>query len=251
MNMRSASELEEFEKVQAERREYVKNIGIEYRFGCYEEKRADSCHLLGEYMEAIERNFKSALSLFSLNCEQRKYAPSCFKYSMYLLAGKECEPSLSKTIPHLEISCESNIPVACRYLGLVYWNGEPTRLADPKKAEACMKKACDLEDAKACWMLSTWYLGPTAKFKRKDEELETKYTHLMGSLERDMAASLEYGIRACELNVPESCANVGRMYKIGDGMEKNVEKAKEYYDKAKDIIKNLKERDVKPDFTGI
>lgn len=27
---------EEFEREQAERREYVKNIGIEYRFGCYE-----------------------------------------------------------------------------------------------------------------------------------------------------------------------------------------------------------------------
>lgn len=27
---------EELEQVQAERREYVKNIGIEYRYGCYE-----------------------------------------------------------------------------------------------------------------------------------------------------------------------------------------------------------------------
>lgn len=27
---------EDFEREQAERREYVKNIGIEYRFGCYE-----------------------------------------------------------------------------------------------------------------------------------------------------------------------------------------------------------------------
>lgn len=27
---------EEFEKIQEERREYVKNIGIEYRYGCYE-----------------------------------------------------------------------------------------------------------------------------------------------------------------------------------------------------------------------
>lgn len=27
---------EEMEREQAERREYVKNLGIEYRFGCYE-----------------------------------------------------------------------------------------------------------------------------------------------------------------------------------------------------------------------
>lgn len=32
----SADEKAEAERIQAERREYVKNIGIEYRFGCYE-----------------------------------------------------------------------------------------------------------------------------------------------------------------------------------------------------------------------
>lgn len=79
---------EEAKKIQEERKEYVKNIGIEYRFGCYEEKRADSCQLLGEYMEAIEQNFKAAYTLFKTNCEERKYPKSCYKYGMYLLTGK-------------------------------------------------------------------------------------------------------------------------------------------------------------------
>lgn len=97
---------EEAERAQKERQEYVKNIGIEYRFGCYEvrktcavfhflqEKRGDSCHLLGEYMEAIEQNFKTALILFKQNCEERKYPKSCFKYGMYILAGKGLQNSL-------------------------------------------------------------------------------------------------------------------------------------------------------------
>jgi hypothetical protein len=92
---------EEAKAAQDERREYVRNIGIEYRFGCYEvryiiyvvlrpfqEKRADSCQLLAEYLEAIDLNFKEAFSLFKDNCLLRKHPQSCYKYATYVLAGK-------------------------------------------------------------------------------------------------------------------------------------------------------------------
>ncbi|WKX96093.1 hypothetical protein Q1695_012504 [Nippostrongylus brasiliensis] len=102
------------EKTQEERKEYVKNIGIEYRYGCYEEKRADSCQLLGEYMEALEQNFKAAYTLFKQNCEERKYPKSCFKYGMYLLSGKECTPDLTKMIEPMEIACDGNLKQGCR-----------------------------------------------------------------------------------------------------------------------------------------
>lgn len=41
-----------------------------------------------------------------------------------------------------------------------------------------------------------------------------------------------------------------RMYKIGDGVSKDPEKAKEYLDKAKEIMLNIKQRDAQPGFTG-
>lgn len=66
-------------------------------------------------------------------------------------------------------------------LALVHWNGEPGRPANSKLAEKYMKKyvctthkryhvtaayrACELEDAEACWLLSTWYMGPDTKMK--------------------------------------------------------------------------------------
>lgn len=78
----------EFEAEQNERKEYVKNIGIEYRYGCYEEKKPDTCHVLGEYLEAIDQAFSKALTVFRDNCETRKFPKSCYKYSMYLLQGK-------------------------------------------------------------------------------------------------------------------------------------------------------------------
>ncbi|KAK0422841.1 hypothetical protein QR680_007819 [Steinernema hermaphroditum] len=241
---------EEADREQAERREYVKNIGIEYRFGCYEEKRADSCQLLAEYFEAMEQNAKAAFALFKANCENRKYPKSCFKYAMYLLAGKECEPSLKKMLEPLQVACEANIPQGCRYLSLVNWNGEEGRKPNSELAEKYMKRACDLEDGEACWLLSTWYMGPQTKFQMgKKGSKEMDKTNL-GSLERNMEKALEYAIRACDLDVAQSCANAGRMFKIGDGVPHDPDRAKAYLDKAKDIMENIKRRDSTTGFTG-
>ncbi|GMS84460.1 hypothetical protein PENTCL1PPCAC_6635, partial [Pristionchus entomophagus] len=242
---------EEMEKEQAERREYVKNLGIEYRFGCYEEKRADSCHLLGEYMEALEQNAKGAYTLFRQNCLQKEYSKSCYKYAMYVLAGKECTPSLKEMKKPLEIACDANIPKACRYLSLVNWNEEKDKPIDVIAAEKYMKKACALEDAEACWLLSTWYMGNRTKFKTaKDGEKKKVDDSRIGHLERDMQKSVEYGIKACDYDIPQSCANVARMFKIGDGIPKDDEKAKLYADKTKELIDILKKKDTDTGFTG-
>lgn len=108
---------EQFLSEQNERLEYVKNIGIEYQFGCFEEKRADSCHLLGEYREAVDQKFQDAFELFKKNCEERKYPKSCFKYAKYIQVGKWCEPSLTKMIEPLQIACDAKLAPACRLLG--------------------------------------------------------------------------------------------------------------------------------------
>uniref|UniRef100_A0A8L8Q1U6 Sel1 repeat family protein n=1 Tax=Heligmosomoides polygyrus TaxID=6339 RepID=A0A8L8Q1U6_HELPZ len=239
--------LSEKDQIQEERKEYVKNIGIEYRFGCYEEKRADSCQLLGEYMEALEQNFKAAFTLFKQNCEERKYPKSCFKYGMYLLTGKD----LTKMIEPMQIACDGNLKQGCRYLSLVHWNGEKHRPADSQKAEMYMKKACELEDGEACWLLSTWYMGNKEKFRTgpRGEKKEVERTSL-GSLDRDMYKALEYGIKACELDIPQSCANVARMYKLGDGIEKNLDEAKKYVDRAKELVDAMKSTENVPGFTG-
>ncbi|VDL81862.1 unnamed protein product [Nippostrongylus brasiliensis] len=119
-----------------------------------------------------------------------------------------------------------------RYLSLVHWNGEKHRPADSAKAEKYMKKACELEDGEACWLLSTWYMGNKEKFRSgpKGEAKEVDRTSL-GSLERDMYKALE-------------------MYKLGDGIEKNVDEAKKFADKAKEILDQMKSTENVPGFTG-
>ncbi|KAK6021605.1 hypothetical protein OSTOST_12718 [Ostertagia ostertagi] len=190
-------------------------------------------------MEALEQNFKAAYTLFKQNCEERKYPKSCFKYGMYLLTGKsltrikrllpypylECTPDLTKMIEPMQIACDGNLKQGCR--------------------------ACELEDGEACWLLSTWYMGNKEKFRTGPKgEVKPLDRTSLGSLDRDMYKALEYGIKACELEVPQSCANVARMYKLGDGVEKNVDEAKKYVDKAQEIVEALKSRENVPGFTG-
>ncbi|CAD5216445.1 unnamed protein product [Bursaphelenchus xylophilus] len=243
---------ENIEEEQAERREYVKNIGIEYRYGCYEEKRAESCHILGDYMEAIEQSFSKAYQLYKDNCEERKFPKSCYKLALYTLVGKECEPSLKKMIEPLKIACDAKVPPACRYLSLVYWNGEPDREPDSNKAEEYMKRACELEDSEACWLLSTWYINSdnfkvVKKGVRKDININRDR---LGRLEKDMTKALKYAELACDLNIPQSCVNAARILKIGDGVPKDLDKAKLLLDKAKAIAESMKKGDLTSDYTG-
>ena len=92
-----------------ETQEYLDNLGTEYRFGCYSEKNpkgirlqyskchscisklsnnfVSACQLLGEFMEAINRDFEKAFKLFESNCLINSFGPSCNKAGFYLVSG--------------------------------------------------------------------------------------------------------------------------------------------------------------------
>lgn len=237
------------EEIKKEREEYVKNIGIEYRFGCYEEKQASACQLLAEYHEAIEQNFGEAFKQFRENCELRRWPRSCYKMGTYLLAGRECEPSFKKAIEPMRIACEGNEPKGCKRLAQIFWTAEPDREPESERAEQLMRRACNMDDFEACWILSTWHMGPTAKFAKRrgrSKSLEAK----TGSLPKDMEKALEFGIRACEQgNIPQACMNVSRMYRIGDGIAKDVDKSNYFHRRSKELLEMIK-KGWDPGFTG-
>jgi len=65
-------------------KEYIKNLGIEYRFGCFSEKDPQICQLLGDYLETIENNPDKAAKIFKDNCDEHNFGRSCYKYASYL-----------------------------------------------------------------------------------------------------------------------------------------------------------------------
>lgn len=46
------------------------------------------CHLLGDYLEAISKDFHKAAKVYKSNCEDFNYSKSCYKIGNYHMAGK-------------------------------------------------------------------------------------------------------------------------------------------------------------------
>ena len=70
--------------------DYIENLGIEYRFGCYHERDPKACHLLGDYWEGIKKDFAKALRIYTTNCDEYKHGHSCHKVGGYKYVGKVC-----------------------------------------------------------------------------------------------------------------------------------------------------------------
>ena len=71
-------------------KDYIENLGIEHRFGCYHERDPKACHLLGDYWEAIKKDYAKALKIYSTNCDEYNHGHSCHKVAGYKYVGKGC-----------------------------------------------------------------------------------------------------------------------------------------------------------------
>ncbi|XP_039286982.1 cytochrome c oxidase assembly factor 7 homolog [Nilaparvata lugens] len=198
---------------------FLKNLGIEYRFGCFSEKKPEVCHLLGDYEESVNSNFKSAFKIYKNNCDTNDHAHSCYKAGGYFMQGKGI-PKIddSKAIDYLEKGCNLGNARAC-YRGATLIAYGPDKLRDYNQGLEMFDKACSAEIADACFALNTFYL-----FGSKDHNVA-----------KDSAKAAQYATRGCELNHLGCCSNLSQMYRRGDGVHKDQKLADRFMLKAKDI----------------
>ena len=72
-------------------KEYLENLGTEYRFSCYYEKEPKGCHLLADYLLAIKNDAVTAFQVYLKNCDVRNFAHSCHKVAGFRVVQKsEC-----------------------------------------------------------------------------------------------------------------------------------------------------------------
>jgi len=87
---------------------------------------------------------------------------------------------------------------------------------DYKKAAQYSEKACDIGNAKACFILSNLYS--------------------MGlGVKKDQFKNIEYCQKACDGGHATSCYIIGLRYENGKGAEKDYKQAKAYFQKACDL----------------
>uniref|UniRef100_A0A182WCX1 Cytochrome c oxidase assembly factor 7 homolog n=1 Tax=Anopheles minimus TaxID=112268 RepID=A0A182WCX1_9DIPT len=229
-------------KNETEVKEYIDKLGVEYRFGCYSEKKPEVCHLLGDYLEGIRKDFEKAAKVYRSNCDDYNYGKSCLKYGNYTFLGKgraseKGDPA--KAFSYYEKGCTLNDPDACLHSGLLLVSKlmpkEITR--DVPKGFELLKKSCEMNNAGACFYLSGMYISGVLKEEyqqaAKKADSEPKVTEQQRPpaayvVERDMGKAFEFAYKACELRNMYACANLSQMYAKGDGTPRDEKKAEKY-----------------------
>ncbi|XP_037036849.1 cytochrome c oxidase assembly factor 7 homolog [Bradysia coprophila] len=216
-------------------KEYLEKLGIEYRFGCYSEKKAEACHLLGDYFESIKKDFEKASKVYRSNCDDYGYGRSCLKYGNYSFLGKGksgTSGSVSEAYKYYEKGCSLNEPDSCLHSGLILvsrsMKEEVNR--DVKKGVQLLTKSCEMNNGTACFYLSGLHIAGIHADPDKEisVELSTQRDPKEFVLPKDMSKAFSYATKACDLRNMYACANLSQMYARGDGTEKSEEKAEKY-----------------------
>ncbi|CAA9995361.1 unnamed protein product [Nesidiocoris tenuis] len=212
-------------KSEDEVKEYIQNLGTEYRFGCFSEKKPEVCHLLGDFLESISKDYQKASKVYRSNCEDYNFGHSCYKIGTYYLTGKAgLAISGIKAYDYFKKGCslgEANSCFRAGWLSILNVNKKQKDdkhfLENPNtflQGLEALKQGCDKDHADACHHLSALYMdGNTTEGD---------------SLAKDMAKAFSYAMKACELGHVHACANVSLMYRRGEGVSKDEKNGEKY-----------------------
>ncbi|XP_027318730.1 cytochrome c oxidase assembly factor 7 [Anas acuta] len=210
-------------------RDYLANLHVEYSYQCFKEKDPEGCQRLADYLDAVKKDFQAAARVLRDNCEAHGHGESCYKLGAYQAIGKGgLDLDLKAAYKSFLKSCEKGGKKsvnACHNVGLLAHDGRVNDddKPDPVAARDYYTKACDGNFAPSCFNLSVIYLQGAP------------------GVPKDMNRALKYSLKGCELGHIWACANASRMYKLGDGIEKNDAKAEDLKNRAKQLHKEQKE----------
>jgi len=209
-------------------KEYLNNLGMEYRFGCYSEKKPQACQLLGEFMESISKDRVNAFQVFESNCINNNHPPSCNKAGHYKIVGQsDIEPDPDLGYKYLTQGCDGNFSKSCFLAGMFHKLKFPQEIKteqNERTATTLFEKACDLDHPQGCFQYGTALVKPG---------VDQNYTKALKAFEK-----------SCETGHMSACHNLSVMYRKGDGVAQDSALAEQFMHKAQDIHDQMtKERE--------
>ena len=212
-------------KSEEEAKQYVDRVGVEYRFQCFREGRADGCHRLADWFEAFKHEYDKARKIYAKNCDENHYGKSCFKLGNYNFLGRACKADFVAAFDAYRRGCAYGNGGSCYNGALLMEDGRGN--ADGKKdfvaAAEMLRNGCKVNDVPTCFRLSTYYI--TGK----------------DGIERDMKQAFVYAKMACDKDHVIACHNLRHMYAKGQGTEQDLERAEFYKQKTKELHKDMTE----------
>jgi cytochrome c oxidase assembly factor 7 len=213
-------------KDESQVKEFIDNLGIEYRFGCYKEKKPEVCHLLGDYLESIKKDFTKAGKIYKSNCDDYNFGRSCYKFGTYMLLGRGqqvVDPDVA--YEYYSKGCELGLSESCLNAGLMcLGNGPHTRsVKDYRKGLDQLDKGCQGNNPFCCYYIGAMYISGMKE----------------ANIEKDMNKAHRYSEKGCGLGNIYACANISQMYQRGDGVAKDKEKAEQYKKRALELQDEL------------
>uniref|UniRef100_A0A8C2ZHJ8 Cytochrome c oxidase assembly factor 7 n=1 Tax=Cyclopterus lumpus TaxID=8103 RepID=A0A8C2ZHJ8_CYCLU len=183
-------------------KQFLDNLGVEYSFQCHKENDPEGCQRLSDYLEGVKKNYESAAQVLKHNCETNGHGESCYKLGAYHVTGKGRRTTGLKTAYSCFLrSCQTDgkkSTDACHNVALLAHDGRAGDGGpDLAVARQYYEKACAGGFAPSCFNLSALFIEGNA---------------------------VKYADRACELGHVWGCANASRMYRLGEGTEKDEKK---------------------------
>lgn len=206
------------------------------------------CHLLGDYLESIKKDFEKASKVYRSNCDDYGYGKSCLKFGHYSFLGKGKASSSDKGDPkqahtYYTRGCELKDADCCLHSGLIMISKSTSAHVerDVAKGFESLKQSCAMNNATACFYLSGMHISGVLKKEKTNSPTSTADpTDFI--VQKDMKKAFDFANKACELNNMYACANLSQMYMRGDGTEKDETKANQFKKKALDMQEELKKQ---------
>lgn len=191
------------------------------------------CHLLGDYLEGVKKDFEKASKVYRSTCDDYGYSKSCLKYGKYAILGKGgngADGDAAQAYKYFSKGCDMNEGEACLHQGLILIS---KTLTDKVKRDVPMAfqklfRSCELDNAAACFYLSGMHISGVPKTGDLGHHTTKELPDSEMFLKKDMRKAFEFAYKACELRNMYACANVSQMYARGDGTEKSETSAEKF-----------------------